>query len=84
MVAQHDLAGITKISDETQYSEGMWATVDEITDEPKSIGLGGEVNLLNQQLERTNTTLHIADCVGSHKRWSVAAIDQWPIMEQKT
>ena len=67
MVAEDDLGRRAERFEKPQHAQRCGTAVDEISDAPKPIGRRIETDILQQAIERSRTTLDIADGVGGHE-----------------
>ncbi len=68
MIAQYDMCGRAEALDVTQDIKGAGASIDKVAGEPKVIPLRVELNGVNESFKGCETTLYVADCVGSHEQ----------------
>ena len=70
MVSQDETNGCAQILDEPESTQRVGASVDKVSNQPKSVGAGSESNPVQKLSEGSRAALDVADCVGGHQ-WEV-------------
>ena len=66
MVAQQALCGRAQSHQAAQHAQGVWPTVDQVTQQEDCVTTCGEINLFQQGVERAIAALNIANTVHCH------------------
>jgi len=66
MVSQDETNGCAKILDEPESTQRVGASVDKVSNQPKSVGARSESNPVKKLSEGSKAALDVADCVGGH------------------
>ena len=67
VITEDNARVVAELRDVAQDSQGLWAAVDEIANEPQAIAAAPEVYEIQQRLELVEATLHVADGIGGHE-----------------
>ena len=67
MVSQDETNGCAKILDEPESTQRVGASVDKVSNQPKSVGARSESNPVQKLSEGSKAALDVADCVGGHQ-----------------
>ena len=67
VIAEHHRHGVVERHQAAQRRERFGTAIDQVADQPQPVARGIESDPLEQRLERTVTTLQVADRVSGHE-----------------